>query len=977
MANACTSCVVLCAAALLLGPRSAAAAQWVTFDASPVAAGVDAGEHASGHGASPVRGLLSIPLEAGRRPALVLLPSCEGRRAFHDGWALALAEHGYVALLVDDYFMLDRGRSCGLRDPAARADAFARRVQNARAAMHYLVSRAEVDRARMAVMGWGDAPADALMGASDDAAPSTDRFAAGIAMFPTRCIEASRVSGPLLVLRAASGAAEAGEQCAAPAAAGALEIRTYPETAPGFDNPRAVADGASQRSRYDRLAHGRAIEDVMAFLRRGLASQPARGAQRAEPLPGAAGFWAVDPDEPGPDLPPAGGSAFDAVFSRTTANGVVYDIPYPFSKLLQRLEWAAGAQRMARSPLDTTLIPLGRSLQREAAAPDYFRSPRIVVAVTGEPDSGSGPLGVRLMNRLFLGYQPRSDSVEIISYNDAAARFEFQVVHGYGSGRAPAAVYARRALCVSCHQNAAPIFPDASWGETTADAQVARQLQALGQRFHGVPVAPGDRAVVAIDIATDEANLLPVYQRLWSQGCMSRDAREIGACRAGALLAMVQYRLSGAAGFDRAAPLYAGGYVPVQRRNWRDRWPRGLLIPDSNLPDRVPLMSHAPSQVPATLDPLRARPALARWDASSVRDLERLVRGLSRELPQQHLAVLDRQLRDADDGASSRVLSAPCAIVRRGFAGRPRLYQIECAAAHEQRDGFRLQAQLHVNPDGIAHGRAALEIGGGNYGQIVVSGRLTQASRMALRISETAGAAPVRAPDGNAIEPLVLSWDQGVAESATRLDATGTLGVRDDFRPLAAAIARLAARTEPGSPLRAERFDAERLSAALLRELGVLPDAPCCPVRRLPAPRLAAASPGADAVLALALEHRGPLQTLNHYCGACHGGDTDHPPGFLHGDAETVFDAVTRCAERIYYRLSMWQFDANEQAVTPMPPTNGLGLVHTTAGEWRRSESLQRLTAYARTLIASAGRDPGAVLAARYQATQPCLAGTR
>jgi hypothetical protein len=373
---------------------------------------------------------------------------------------------------------------------------------------------------------------------------------------------------------------------------------------------------------------------------------------------------------------------------------------------------------------------------------------------------------------------------------------------------------------------------------------------------------------------------------------------------------------------------------------------------------------------------LRARPPLARWDASSARDLERLVRGLSRELPQQHLALLERQLRAAGNGVSSRVLSAPCAIIRRGFAGRPRLYQIECAAAREQRGGFRLQAQLHVSQDGIARGRAALEIGGGNYGQIVVSGRLTQASRMALRISATDGAAPVRAPDGNAIEPLVLTWDQGVAESATRLDATGTLGVLDDFRPLAAAVARLAERTEPGSPLHAERFDAERLSAALLGELGVLPDAPCCPVRRLPATRLAAASPGVDAVLSLAPEHRGPLQTLNHDCGARHGGDTDHPPGFLHGDAERIFDAVARCAERIYYRLSMWQFDAKDQAVPPMPPTNGLGLVHTTADEWRRSESLQRLTAYARTLIASAGGDPGAVLGARYQATRSCLADT-
>ena len=283
------------------------------------------------------------------------------------------------------------------------------------------------------------------------------------------------------------------------------------------------------------------------------------------------------------------------MFSRPAPGGAVYDVPFPFEQLLERLEWAAGAGSMPRSPLDATLIPLGRSLQREAAAPDYFGSPRIVVGVTGEPATGHGALGLRLKGRLFLGYQPRARVLEVISYNAAANRFEFQLVHDYGPGGEPRVRYARRALCTSCHQNAGPIFADAGWNETSANARIASRLDGLGPRFHGVAVTRSDRAAGAIDSAADDASLLVVYQRLWNEGCASGELRRVARCRAGALQAMVQYRLSGYAGFDRGAVLYAADYLPTQVRSWAERWADGLLIPDSNLPDRSPLMSPSPS----------------------------------------------------------------------------------------------------------------------------------------------------------------------------------------------------------------------------------------------------------------------------------------------------------------------------------------------------------------------------------------------
>jgi hypothetical protein len=174
--------------------------------------------------------------------------------------------------------------------------------------------------------------------------------------------------------------------------------------------------------------------------------------------------------------------------------------------------------------------------------------------------------------------------------------------------------------------------------------------------------------------------------------------------------------------------------------------------------------------------------------------------------------------------------------------------------------------------------------------------------------------------------------------------------------------------------LLAERFDGARLSGWLFAELGVLPASRCCDSRPTPGPRLDVEAGPADAALAVALEHRGPLLTFRRYCGACHGNDTSYPPGFLRGGAETILSTVAQCAERIYYRLSMWHRPPEHQGVPPMPPAQGLSLAGTTADDWRQSESLERLTAYAREMLVEEGRDPDAVLEGSYYATRACLA---
>ncbi|HET6521431.1 MAG TPA: hypothetical protein VFG47_16665, partial [Geminicoccaceae bacterium] len=255
----------------------------------------------------------------------------------------------------------------------------------------------------------------------------------------------------------------------------------------------------------------------------------------------------ADPDEPGPNLPPVGRSLFDEVYgvgppAASPADEARHAIPFPFERLLADLN-----ARIAPAEAKTVLVPLGRSLQRHAADPDYFASPRIVVAVD---DDGAGAGGPLLRDRLYLGYHERAGVIEVISYNEDAGRFEFQVVEGYGPGRLPRVEYAERSICVTCHQGHAPIFATALWSETNADPRVAARLAAeLGAAFHGAPVRRGIDVADALDRSTDRANRLAFANFAWTHGCGGPEGPEAAArCRGDLLLAVLRYRLGGARG---------------------------------------------------------------------------------------------------------------------------------------------------------------------------------------------------------------------------------------------------------------------------------------------------------------------------------------------------------------------------------------------------------------------------------------------
>jgi hypothetical protein len=223
--------------------------------------------------------------------------------------------------------------------------------------------------------------------------------------------------------------------------------------------------------------------------------------------------WTVSPAGPGAMLPEAGHSLFDHVF----AAGGRYDLPFPFARLVRKLEEQVGVDALGRPGVKRVLIPLGRSLQRSAGAADFFRFPAWWSRWTSRsPRTGHCWIA-------HIGYQELRTGGDC--YNEALGRFEFQVVKDYRAGGTPRVYYANRTVCAACHQNGAPIFSRQQWNETNANPRLRARLAVHGAAHYGVSLARGLDEPYAIDHASDRANRLAANQLLWQAGCGAGDAQ--------------------------------------------------------------------------------------------------------------------------------------------------------------------------------------------------------------------------------------------------------------------------------------------------------------------------------------------------------------------------------------------------------------------------------------------------------------------
>ncbi len=181
------------------------------------------------------------------------------------------------------------------------------------------------------------------------------------------------------------------------------------------------------------------------------------------------------------DLPPVGISLFDLY--RTARGG----LPDSFEELRQSLHQSGSMQARQDTAL---LIPFGRSLQKPLSlSPSPLAFPRIVLSVSNELRTKSvqrtpGPLLTN--NRIFVGFHEPKEQLEVISWNEWAGRFEFQIVRDFAPGKKAKVFYAPRALCLSCHQGAGPIFPVAPWAELNAEINSAALIR-KARTLHGDP----------------------------------------------------------------------------------------------------------------------------------------------------------------------------------------------------------------------------------------------------------------------------------------------------------------------------------------------------------------------------------------------------------------------------------------------------------------------------------------------------------
>lgn len=345
-----------------------------------------------------------------------------------------------------------------------------------------------------------------------------------------------------------------------------------------------------------------------------------------------------------PDLPPAGRSLFDELTTRLRDGRAEQQVPFPFARLLEQLERPIAADQLGRPGVPAVLIPIGRSLQRNASATP-FAQPRAVVAVTGETTSRALRTP-HLKDKLFLGYQESAGVLEVISYNETAGRYEFQVVKDYRPGGTPRVFHARRAVCTACHHAGAPIFSRPVWSETNANPLVRAALARHGERFYGIPVARGVDLPNAIDDAVARANRQLLAQTVWRELCAG-DAAGQRRCRAAALAAVLTLRLP-----QRAADL-APDDRALLAAAWQRRWPAGLPEPEPNISNRDPYFGgtqrldpvagppEGADEVTPAFDPLLPRPPAGRWRADAL-GLGHYLRALANLVDQRQVAALRR-----------------------------------------------------------------------------------------------------------------------------------------------------------------------------------------------------------------------------------------------------------------------------------------------------------------------------------------------
>ncbi len=118
-------------------------------------------------------------------------------------------------------------------------------------------------------------------------------------------------------------------------------------------------------------------------------------------------------------------------------------------------------------------------------------------------------------------------------------------------------------------------------------------------------------------------------------------------------------------------------------------------------------------------------------------------------------------------------------------------------------------------------------------------------------------------------------------------------------------------------------------------------------------------------------------EAFGRYCAACHAGPEAEPVNFLNPASGSPAGAIALCAERIAFRLALWDWPEALRPVPPMPPADWLRDEGFEADEWAAGEARAVLRVYIAGLLALTGsssmrvEQTGSLDAERLR---PCLA---
>jgi len=273
-----------------------AAALLVILTAHPASADPSRVSFAGAEGVT-LRGWLYAPTTPGPHRAIVALHGCAGLLGKdglpsprHADWGERWAKAGYVALFPDSFGSRGLGPQCRNEDRKVRVGR--ERVDDANAALQFLIGRADIDAKHVALVGWSNGGSSTLQAARPRNNPAKANggadFARAIAFYPgcRTALENGRwrTRLPLLVLIGAADDWTPAAPCSdliadAKANNEPAEIVTYPDAYHDFDHPDLpvhVLDGLAFTADGDGQAHtgtnptarADAIDRVMEFLAR-------------------------------------------------------------------------------------------------------------------------------------------------------------------------------------------------------------------------------------------------------------------------------------------------------------------------------------------------------------------------------------------------------------------------------------------------------------------------------------------------------------------------------------------------------------------------------------------------------------------------------------------------------------------------------------------------------------------------------------